>query len=346
MDIKDFYDTVIVGAGPGGMAAARVLAEAGREVIIFEKNKVVGKKVCAGGLTFKDLEMGVPPEIISKRFDRIIFRTESETKVMNIGKMIVSTIDREELGKWQLSILRKLKVPVFLETPIVKICKNKVVLENGKEIKFNYLIGADGTNSLVRKFLNISLTNIAVAIQYILPYSLKNLEMIVNIKRYGSTYVWIFPHKDYTSIGSGLDVLQNVKMEKLRNELDNFLKERKLDKNKCRFESAPINFDYQGFNFGNIFLIGDAAGFTPKLTAEGIYNARVSGEEVARKIINPEYDTPKINDILKYKERQEKLFNMILKVKNADLADKLADFSCQLVENAAISRFLMETFNT
>ena len=48
-DISKKYDVVIIGAGPAGLAAARYLAENKKSVLVLEKNKVIGPKVCGGG---------------------------------------------------------------------------------------------------------------------------------------------------------------------------------------------------------------------------------------------------------------------------------------------------------
>ena len=58
-------DVVVTGAGPAGLRAAQVLAEAGREVLVVERQARVGPKTCAGGLspkTVRELQpLGLPP---------------------------------------------------------------------------------------------------------------------------------------------------------------------------------------------------------------------------------------------------------------------------------------------
>ena len=60
------YDVVIIGAGPAGLKCAEILAKNNKKVLVLEKNKNIGKKVCAGGLTMKDFELGIPDKIIQK----------------------------------------------------------------------------------------------------------------------------------------------------------------------------------------------------------------------------------------------------------------------------------------
>jgi flavin-dependent dehydrogenase len=80
---------------------------------------------------------------------------------------------------------------------------------------------------------------------------------------------------------------------------------------KTRFEAARINIDYKGFVFGNRFLAGDAAGFASGLTGEGIYQALLSGEEIAKGILNSDYRYPGIKHILKIKNRQESILRIL-----------------------------------
>jgi len=50
------YDVVIVGAGPAGLACAKELSKGSKTILLIEKNKIIGPKVCAGGLRKKVLK--------------------------------------------------------------------------------------------------------------------------------------------------------------------------------------------------------------------------------------------------------------------------------------------------
>ncbi len=189
--------------------------------------------------------------------------------------------------------MKKISKKIDIKTNIeVEFIGKDFIKIKGKKIKYKYLVGADGSNSIVRKYLGLTTNKFLIAIQYIKKEKFKDLELFFNANLFGSSYAWIFPHKNYTSIGSGKDsIIQNFN---LKENFEKWLKTKNIDVKKAKFQTFTINFDYQGFKFGNKYLVGDAAGFASGLTGEGIYFAIVSGQEVARKIINPDYDCKNI----------------------------------------------------
>ena len=76
-----------------------------------------------------------------------------------------------------------------------------------------------------------------------------------------------------------------------------------------------INFDYRGWRFSNIMLIGDAAGLASGLTGEGMYPALVSGETAARVILDPDYDCHELQRLINKQQKHQRLVEFSAKHK-------------------------------
>ncbi len=215
---------------------------------------------------------------------------------------LVKVIDRVELANFQKDKLNLKNVTIKIGVEVRKIAKNYVLVDNEK-IGYSYLVGADGVNSIVRKYLNIKTKNLTMGIQYLIKKtdSFKNYEMFFDPRYFGSSYTWIIPHKNHVVIGIGTEQ-KFMSTKKLKENFDKWLRLNGIDVSQAKFEAFPINHDYKGHQFGNIFLVGDAAGFSSRLTGEGIYQAIISGEEVAKKIIDNDYESLPIKRILKKKK--------------------------------------------
>jgi flavin-dependent dehydrogenase len=310
--MKTDYDVVIVGAGPAGLSCAKELGNSGQSVLLVEKNKVIGPKVCAGGITIKDL-LEIPTELLDNVFKKVYVHYKNKVVLVERNYDLIATIDREKLGQWQLSQLNNTKIltGVFVE----KInSDNSLELSSGEKIKFKFLVGADGSLSLVRNYLSLPTEKIGICIQYILPKNLENFKLYLDNTLFGAAYIWIFPHKNYTSIGCGID-LRIMTGKKLRDNFENWLKERKIDLTGAKFEAGMLNYDYRGYKFRNIFLAGDAAGLISGLTGEGIYSAIISGRQIAREILGTTNDKNLITKWLAKKTRQEKYLFFLRKSK-------------------------------
>lgn len=302
------HDVVIVGAGPAGLRAAEVLARAGKDVLVLEKNDVVGPKVCAGGITLKDINLGIPEELFERRFCPV-FRTKNRSLKFSDRKTMVITISREKLGLWQKKRTEDAGAIIKTGVRVNRLENDRVVTDKGT-ICFDYLVGADGSSSVIRKELGIKMRKAMMGIQYIIQQNFDDLECFLDSKKFRCGYAWIFPHSRETSIGCCAD-MRYISLGELKRSFHDWLAEQKINVSKTRFEAFPINYDYQGFDFGNVFLAGDAAGFASGLTGEGIYFAFASGEDVARKILDPSYDVKKIKEILKVKKRHELLLYIL-----------------------------------
>jgi geranylgeranyl reductase len=342
------YETVIVGAGPAGLKCAEILAQNNKEVLVLEKNKIFGDKICAGGLTLKDFELGIPNKIIQKKFRKILFHTPHQDTEIELDIPFIATIDRKDLGKWMAEKAKKAGADIRLNSEVKKI-DNKAVTVGNKKVKYKYLVGADGPNSTVRKYLKLQTSDVISAFQYMTPKRFKRLEVFINPDKFRVGYAWIFPYTHYSSIGIGVNLTRkvhqpifNLKISDVKKNFDDWCRKRFNIKNS-KFQACTINYDYRGHDFRKRFLVGDAAGFASGFTGEGIYSAIKSGEDVANKIIDKKYNYPNIKHILRVKRFEEMItrsmesskvltkiewefFNLLLKIKWIDKeAIKLVD---------------------
>ena len=335
------YEVIIVGAGPAGLKCAEVLSKANIKTLILEKKEKIGPKICAGGITRKFFRIfpDFPNNLLDFSTSKAFLHSPKNTHAIQTEIPFVFTINREKLGQWQLERLKKEMVTIKTNTKVIKIEPYKVVASDNQQFGFKYLVGADGATSNVRRHLKLKSTKKVITLHYKIPSTTKNkLEVFMDDRFFNIGYAWKFPHKKYISTGCGADT-RKFSSAKLKRNFHKWLANKSIDLSNATYESAPILFDYRGYKFENIFLAGEAAGFTSGLTGEGIYPALVSGEEIAKLIINPEYIPNEIKDLLHYKKIQEKfltlliiagpfrnnIFNLIVnKLKNPKFTEKVA----------------------
>ncbi|MFH1207784.1 MAG: FAD-dependent monooxygenase [Patescibacteria group bacterium] len=312
--MKNEYDVIIIGGGPGGLAAAEVLSRHRQDVLLIEKNSVIGPKVCGGGLSAKIADVGIPLSIADGQFSKIKTFFKHKAHWVTSSEPCVATIDRGKLGRMQLARLMSSTVEVVTGRLVSHVDSDRITID-GRKIKFHHLIGADGSLSLVRKYLRVPTKKFGSTFQYRVPRLSHDLELYFDAHRFGSGYGWIMPHRDYTLIGAG-QLADELHGHPLKQTVDTWCRDFSIDLSAGRPEAWIINCDYRGWLFGNIFLVGDAGGFTPSFTGEGICNAIITGQEVARRILDPQYTCPAINKILNKKFKQERLVNALRHSKN------------------------------
>lgn len=302
---RSSYDVVIIGAGPGGLRCAYQLAQSKKSVLVLEKNRIIGPKVCAGGVRDADCErLEIPEEFFGAEVDAFGY----------------TTVDRAFLGQHQRAQLNLDNTTVRTGVRVTEIRKHSLICDTEEEIAFNFLVGADGSTSLVRKHLGLLNRYVLLCLQCKIPReqfifrdTIKTLQY-THHQALSPWYIYIFPHKQYYIAGGGCG-RGLMRPREIKACLRQWITTLTTPDYTMKFEGFPIACDYQGHAFGNKFLVGDAAGFTCFATGEGIYQALVSGEEVAKTILNPSYESPRIAAILE--EKQEVMEQFLPKVENA-----------------------------
>lgn len=279
------YDVIIVGAGPGGLACAAATATAGLKTLVVERREQVGIKVCAGGITWNGLMQSVPVDLAERGFPVQHLHTPLQRAVIRAATPIIATVDRRKLGRYMAAKATAAGAELRLGYRLMAVEGETITcqrISNGQRERLHsgFLVGADGSSSLVRRSLGISTQVMGIGINYQLPGEYPQMQWHLDPKRFGSGYGWIFPHKHSASIGAYVDG-RSTSASSLKTNLLSWGKAKNLSLHLHRPSAEVINFDYRGHRFGNTFLVGDAAGLASGLTGEGIYSAIVSGEAVA-----------------------------------------------------------------
>jgi len=300
------YDVIIIGTGPGGLKCAEQLKDSGLSVLLTEKNEAIGPKICAGGLT-NLVKASDLPEGKARTFSKQkIFFVNKEYEISLVNPL--KTIERADLGQYQLSKIRDYSnIKILTKTSVMSIKKNEIITNRGSYY-FKYLVGADGSSSATRRHLSLR-AETCIGIYCNVPDVTDDFVWYLNPKLIKSGYIWGFPHKNYTNIGIYFNPYY-LDPKRAKGILGKHLADKGYSFYSDDFRGAPINYSYKGCVFDNIFLVGDAAGLASKTTGEGISFALISGQEIGKRILDRDYKMVELDRIIKIKNRQEKMLKI------------------------------------
>ncbi len=297
--------TVVIGGGPGGLACATALARSGIEVLLMERKPQPGPKVCAGGVTWAGLGAKLPPELIERAFVSQKICSRWQTARVSTPRPLVSTVNRQTLGEEMARQARAAGATLLTDTRVLAIADRHVDTTAGR-FGYRCLVGADGSQSLVRRYLGIATERVGVGINCQLSGEFAEMEWHLDTSLFRSGYAWIFPHRHSASVGAYASRAA-ISAATLLARFREWCAAQRIDISGCRPRAAVINYDYRGLRFGNRFLVGDAAGLASGLTGEGIYPAVISGEAVARLIVDPAASTPRLDRVVQRQQRHNRL---------------------------------------
>ncbi len=342
------YDAVIVGAGPGGLACGARLAANGLKTLIIERKPTIGQKSCAGGITWGGLIGQTPAELIERSFSHQTVKSRFQNICVVEKKPIIATVNREKFGEHLAAISQKYGAQIRTSVSVDKLSGTSIQLKNRltKELStvtYSFLIGADGSTSKVRKYLGIPAKNIGIGINYQLAGNYEKMEWHLDSRFFGNGYGWIFPHRNTISIGAYTPQPESTARE-LKNQLVRWAEPLGFRLEDKRCTAGLINYDYRGHVFGNVFLVGDAAGLASALTGEGIYPAILSGEAVAEMIVANSKTSATMTKLIEKQQRFAKMVNIT--GKNDFISTVLAEIGVFGLRLKLINFNMLEMGNT
>ena len=291
--MEKIYDVAIIGAGPAGSTLAYRLAQEKLKVILVDKEKFPREKVCAGGLTakiFKVLPFDIKPVIEKEIFSLRLVYKKQEDFCKKYHQPLIYTVKRSRFDDFLAQKAKKAGACFLEQNEIKKISRKEKFYQiktKHKSFKAKVIVGADGTNSFVAKFIDFKTNSIDIGLQFDIPYqeSQNNQTLVLGWGWIPYGYTWVFPNNQFlaTGVSGSKDLAQ-----KLKSYLKDWVDFLGLTKENLSLKGHPM-IHYLGKSHlfkDKIILIGDAGGLNDPLTGEGIFYALKSAEIASRHIKN------------------------------------------------------------
>lgn len=300
-------DVVIAGGGPGGLSAAKVLAERGARVLVLESNAEIGSPTRTTGGTFiRDaIELGIPSHLyhpLKRGRMHSAHRSVSRSYdppfacVLNVRGVFQSLAERAiEAG----AILRLSTTAqdVLTENGNIVGVRARDVRGNELEIRSRLTFDATGYRATLskRSGLHPGFNRFGVGAEYDMyapQYDESETVGIVGSSFAPAGYAWTAPYGNHR-VRVGVGIIHGDSQQDPREYLDKFV-ERAAEFNINLKGAQPLEYHYglipsdgmaKKFAANGLVAIGDAAGQPSALLGEGIRWAirggRLAGEIAA-----------------------------------------------------------------
>ena len=285
-------DVIVVGAGPAGATAARLLAAWGISVLLLERCRLPRYKPCGGAITKRTIQFLAPLDIspvIETWVRKLVVQSPNgESFTADLPEGLIATVMRDKFDTYLTDAAILAGAKLKSGEPVLR-CEQRLdgveVITARETYRCLALIGADGANSVVAEQLGLKPKRRAVSIVVELSPEARerwgdsiHLHFPFNL----NGYAWCFPKGDHLSAGiyTRSPQIPNWR-EWLHLYLANLELSDCLDRQKIRGHTIPIADKRSVFHKGNVIVVGDAAGVADPFTGEGISWAIYTGRLAA-----------------------------------------------------------------
>lgn len=255
----------IIGAGINGLYIGAKLSESGNKVTIFEKKKEIGNNVCSGLFSNRLLDFIPEAEkLIENRIKSVKIHFPKKTIEAVFSRELL-IIDHSKLDKLAADYAIEKGAGLFLDNNIREIPSG-----------FDAIIGCDGYDSIVRKYLKLDNPAFKLGIQGFSDKKTSNSFVEVWPKKSG--FLWKIPRKDKIEYGIIANIFTASWLFK------DFLAKNNLTVGDIRSKTIP-----QGLIIpknSKVTLCGDAAGLTKPWSGGGVVWGLVAADILVKNFPN------------------------------------------------------------
>ncbi|HET8647169.1 MAG TPA: geranylgeranyl reductase family protein, partial [Vicinamibacteria bacterium] len=316
--MDDSFDLAVVGAGPAGSRAARLVAEQGARVLLLEKARFPGElNVCGGGMPgCLEAKLALDEPVVEKRvFEnrveafgavaRLVFDQPRDISVLR--EVFDQHLARQAAAAGACLLNRRLVRRADVKARTLEVTN----LDTGlvETYGFRLVLFADGPRTLALDAAGCGFAptpeNSLLALEWDLEGGgLHAFEFRLEFERLPLGYYWVFPKRDTLNVGVGSTL--GVPAAELRACLEEFLAAdpRLAQRRVLRRRGGLIPWAMaKRFAAPGALAAGDAAGLVNPLTGAGLVYALWSGERAAATVIDALRSQDPARAVLAYDRR-------------------------------------------
>ena len=294
------FDVGIVGGGPAGARAAWRLCRSGARVVMFDGSHP-REKPCGGGVTGRALDLvsdAIDPEALpSTAITAATFAHGANITAVNVDNAsrshpLLAVVSRRVFDDTLVA------AAIGAGTRLVRSRARKIVagptgwtVESAVEsVQVEWLLGADGPNSLVRRTVAAPFAREDLSIAtgfYVHGCTSSNIAIAFEDAPAG--YLWSFPRPDHLAVGACAQA-DETRPATLLAIVSGWLERNvapglRLEKYSWPIPSlSALALDRETPSGPGWLLLGDAGGMVDPITREGIYFALASGDAAAHSL--------------------------------------------------------------